>query len=330
MIAFYWGFGMVWFVGFLSSNLPSTSHAQSCFSCTGICHSEPCNCQMGLCSSEMCFIERKPTEIKGSFRITKGCIENPARTQEICDFDHFPDHLQCVCRGHNCNDHIYLLHQSFQYRKNITCRKCSERDPDCGDTCYGHWCHEDSATGASGCGYGPPSLPFFHKGPELFYHTSKICVTMSRGSGVPRRHCICNRPYCNHAKQAYRNAQPPSPHDLPFRQCYNCDVNAQEAAITASCKQNRCIGHYCTFARHQQLLPNGQQITSEKQGCMNVSMSSQIQLGCAKKWLRGEFVEESCACNNYDLCNRDVYTAATSQRNPFRLFILFCLIRNFF
>ncbi|CAJ0581904.1 unnamed protein product, partial [Mesorhabditis spiculigera] len=296
--------------------LPSTSYTQMCYSCSGICHSEPCNCQTGQCAAEHCFIERKPTETRGVYRITKGCVESPSRTQANCDYDHFADHLQCICHGKFCNDHIFLLSHNLQYRKNLTCRKCSERDPDCSETCQGHWCHEDSTTGASGCGYGPPSLPFFFKGPELFFHTSKLCITMSRGSGVPRRHCICNRNYCNQVRQAYRNTQTTSVMpDLPLRQCFNCELTTQDSAVTASCKQNRCRGHYCTFARHQHILPGGQPITSEKQGCLNVSHSDQIHLGCSKKWLQGAYVEESCACNNSDLCNRDSFTASSNYQH---------------
>ena len=150
---------------------------------------------MGSCEADYCFTERKPTEVSGIFRITKGCLKRPARTHHGCDYDHFPDHIQCVCTGDFCNDVVYLRPQ---FRRNITCRHCSERDPECSYTCQGQWCHEDASTGATGCGYGPPSLPFFYKGPELLYHRSKICITMSRGNNAkPRKHCICNTHMCN-------------------------------------------------------------------------------------------------------------------------------------
>ncbi|VDL82731.1 unnamed protein product, partial [Nippostrongylus brasiliensis] len=96
--------------------------------------------------------------------------------------------------GPFCNDHIYV--RSI-VRRNVTCRKCSERDPDCEDKCQGQWCHEDSTTGAAGCGFGPPSLPFFFHGPELLYYRNKVCVTISRGAGKPHKHCICNTNMCN-------------------------------------------------------------------------------------------------------------------------------------
>lgn len=33
------------------------------------------------------------------------------------------------------------------HRQVITCRNCSDREPDCGAECRGQWCHEDSTTG---------------------------------------------------------------------------------------------------------------------------------------------------------------------------------------
>ncbi|CAJ0588307.1 unnamed protein product [Cylicocyclus nassatus] len=55
--------------------LTNPSSAQHCYSCSGTCHSEPCNCQMGSCPSNQCFIEKKPTEERGVFRITKGLLK---------------------------------------------------------------------------------------------------------------------------------------------------------------------------------------------------------------------------------------------------------------
>uniref|UniRef100_A0AC34PXK6 Sodefrin-like factor n=1 Tax=Panagrolaimus sp. JU765 TaxID=591449 RepID=A0AC34PXK6_9BILA len=209
----------------------STIKASNCFSCAGTCHSEPCNCQMGSCKADYCFTERKPTEIPGIFKIVKGCLKRPSRTHHGCDYDHFPDHIQC-------------------------------RDPDCSETCQGQWCHEDTATGSTGCGYGPPSLPFFYKGPELLFHRSKICITMSRGNNAkPRRHCICNTHMCNdfrkqpfifdgnHGAVKYSeesggtNGQPRSrslvtynyaTHKLPLYSCVSCDTTAQDNAMTSS------------------------------------------------------------------------------------------------
>lgn len=132
---------------------------------------------MGSCEADFCFIEKRPTEFAGQFRITKGCVKRPARTRVGCDYDHYADHIQCVCSGDFCND-VILLRPIL--RRNITCRECPERQPDCGKTCQGQWCHEKVSTGGSGCGFGPPALPYFYNGPELLYHRSKICVTISR------------------------------------------------------------------------------------------------------------------------------------------------------
>ncbi|OZC12203.1 hypothetical protein X798_00724 [Onchocerca flexuosa] len=165
-----------------------------CYSCAGTCYNEPCNCQMGSCESDYCFIERRPTDERDHYRITKGCIKRPPRTQMGCDYDRFQDHILCICKGEFCNDMIYIrpIH-----RRTITCRNCSDREPDCGEICRGQWCHEDSITGAAGCGYGPPSLPYFYKGPELLYYRTRMCVTVSRGVSSPRKHCICNTNNCN-------------------------------------------------------------------------------------------------------------------------------------
>lgn len=54
---------------------------------------------MGSCESDYCFIERKPTDVQGRYRITKGCLKRPSRTQTGCDYDHFRDHILCVCTG---------------------------------------------------------------------------------------------------------------------------------------------------------------------------------------------------------------------------------------
>ncbi|KAK6022760.1 hypothetical protein OSTOST_11529 [Ostertagia ostertagi] len=51
------------------------------------------------------------------------------------------------------------------------------------------------------------------------------------------------------------------------------------------------------------------QIVSEKQGCINVTDSSQLQLGCSRKWMHNEYEEVMCACET-DNCNRDDLSAS--------------------
>lgn len=301
--------------------------ASSCYSCAGTCYSEPCNCQMGSCEADHCFIERKPTDIQGRYRITKGCIKRPSRTHLGCDYDHFRDHIQCICAGEFCNDMIFIrpIH-----RRNVTCRKCPERHPDCGESCQGQWCHEDSTTGAAGCGYGPPSLPYFYKGPELLYHRTRVCVTISRGSGKPRRHCICNTNNCNSYRPRYpwesqegitrtRSLLSSSSYDkvLSLQTCVSCEISAHDSAVTAACKQNQCIGHFCTYST-QRLLASGSQrshstpMLTERQGCINVTDSYQIQLGCSHKWMDNEEEELFCACKG-SLCNQNLATASLNH-----------------
>ncbi|WKY13839.1 hypothetical protein Q1695_004574 [Nippostrongylus brasiliensis] len=279
---------------------------------------------MGSCPSNQCFIEKKPTEERGVFRITKGCLRKSPRTLPGCEYEHFSDHVLCVCHGPFCNDHIYV--RSI-VRRNVTCRKCSERDPDCEDKCQGQWCHEDSTTGAAGCGFGPPSLPFFFHGPELLYYRNKVCVTISRGAGKPHKHCICNTNMCNgymkplgrypvsmardgalRSRSLVLSTSDPS---LPYRTCVSCEMNSQDGtSVTSSC-------HFCTFAAQRQITHNSMgragtvQIVSEKQGCINVTDSSQIQIGCSRKWMHNEYEEVMCACES-DLCNRDDMSASAS------------------
>ncbi|KAI6177907.1 TGF-beta receptor/activin receptor, type I/II domain-containing protein [Aphelenchoides fujianensis] len=106
-----------------------------CFNCADICHNEQCNCQTGSCESEFCFTEKRPIEQPGVFRIVKGCVKRPSRTRVGCDFDRTPNAIQCVCTGDFCNDAIYMMRSAF--RRNITCRECNEREPDCSETCRG-------------------------------------------------------------------------------------------------------------------------------------------------------------------------------------------------
>ncbi|RCN29536.1 hypothetical protein ANCCAN_24703 [Ancylostoma caninum] len=160
-------------------------------------------------------------------------------------------------------------------------------------------CHEDSTTGASGCGFGPPSLPFFYKGPELLYYRNKLCVTISRGAGKPHKHCICNTNMCNGLVKPMER-YPPSmtrdaalrsrslalsaaDHTLPLRACVNCEINSHDGgSVTASCKQSKCYGHFCTYVS-QRHLSHGigrsgtVQVVTEKQGCINVTDSSQVR-----------------------------------------------------
>ncbi|KAE9548131.1 hypothetical protein FO519_008661 [Halicephalobus sp. NKZ332] len=214
---------------------------------------------MGSCEADYCFTERKPTEVPGVFRITKGCLKRPSRTHHGCDFDHFPDHIQCVCTGEFCNDAVYIRPQ---FRRNITCRHCGERDPDCSDTCQGQWCHEDASTGVTGCGY------------------------------------VTNK--------------------VPLHTCVSCDITAQDNAMTSSCKQQHCVGHYCTLATQRIILGgnNGprigaQAIIHEKQGCINVTDNLKIQLGCSHKWMNNQEEELLCACVGEN-CNKDLTTASLS------------------
>ena len=54
---------------------------------------------MGSCEADYCFAEKRPSEVAGVFRLTKGCVKRPARVRPGCDFDHFADHVLCVCSG---------------------------------------------------------------------------------------------------------------------------------------------------------------------------------------------------------------------------------------
>ena len=54
---------------------------------------------MGSCEADYCFAEKQPSEVPGIFRLSKGCVKRPSRTRAGCDFDHFSDHVLCVCAG---------------------------------------------------------------------------------------------------------------------------------------------------------------------------------------------------------------------------------------
>ncbi|KAI1720519.1 hypothetical protein DdX_04754 [Ditylenchus destructor] len=310
--------------------------ATICYSCAGTCHAsmgQACNCQIGFCEAEggFCFIEKKPTELSGVERITKGCMKRPSRTRVGCDYDHFADHIQCVCHGDFCNDAIAM--RSIP-RRNITCRECSDRQPDCSRTCQGHWCHE-KVSGASGCGYGPPSLPYFYKGPALLHLRGKTCVTVSRGTSRPHKYCICNSNLCNDFTRSNspaflsgyshksRSVTSLRRHELAheLHECVNCDLTAEENALTSSCKQNRCVGHYCIYATQRLYVGSAgsgsraagpaHAIIHEKQGCINVTDISQVQLGCTHKWMNNEEEELFCTCKGR-LCNEDLSTINAS------------------
>ncbi|EFO20451.1 hypothetical protein LOAG_08040 [Loa loa] len=225
-------------------------------------------------------------------------------------------------------------------RQTIICRNCTDREPDCGEICRGQWCHEDSTAGAAGCGYGPPSLPYFYKGPELLYYRTRMCVTVSRGSSSPRKYCICNTNNCN---IIYKRSMPWNNHlegttrirslflnskenDIPvaLHKCVNCEISTQDIRMIASCKQNQCIGHYCTYATQRLYIGIKQyrtqkSILNERQGCINVTDNHHIQLGCSHKWMSNEEEELHCACIG-DRCNRDL--AIASLNNAIRLTVI--------
>ncbi|UMM32931.1 hypothetical protein L5515_006581 [Caenorhabditis briggsae] len=208
------------------------------------------------------------------------------------------------------------------------------------------------STGASGCGYGPPALPFYYRGPELFYYRSKVCITLSRGAGKPRRHCVCSTNMCNtvynyqfnqynikdREKEGSTRARSltlsATDYTLPLQTCYNCETNTQDATSmshTTNCRSNRCLGHYCTYAaqRHTSKSSMGRSnmvhAVSELQGCMNVSDKSHIQLGCSRKWISDEYEEIHCACKG-SLCNSDSLTATATQSTvPLLLISLFLI-----
>ncbi|ETN85099.1 hypothetical protein NECAME_06565 [Necator americanus] len=113
---------------------------------------------------------------------------------------------------------------------------------------------------------------------------------------------------------------------IPLRTCVNCELNSHDGtSVTSSCKQNRCRGHFCTYAS-QRHLSHGMgrtatvQIVTEKQGCINVSDSSQVQIGCSRKWMHNEYEEVLCACES-DNCNRDDITAAGYARTLINIFV---------
>jgi len=104
---------------------------------------------------------------------------------------------------------------------------------------------------------------------------------------------------------------------VPLHTCVSCDTTAQDNAMTSSCKQQHCVGHYCTLATQRIILGNNgprigaQAIIHEKQGCINVTDNLKIQLGCSHKWMNNQEEELLCACVG-DNCNKDLTTASLS------------------
>ncbi|KAF7638510.1 hypothetical protein Mgra_00002188 [Meloidogyne graminicola] len=258
-----------------------------CYSCSGQCLAgAPCNCQMGSCESDFCFSEKQPSEIPGIFRLSKGCVKRPSRTRAGCDFDHFSDHILCVCGGPGdfCNDNIFM-HVNTANWKNITCRHCQDGRPDCGQTCQGQWCHQKISTGAAGCGFGPPSLPYLYKTTELLQRQQHVCLSISRGGGISSQSfCICGgKNMCNlngdntksdssfissllksfggvrEQQQQQRNQweisltnqkQQLPPPSYPLYDCINCDMSTEDisSSMTSNCRQNKCKGQFCVYA----------------------------------------------------------------------------------
>ncbi|VDD94876.1 unnamed protein product [Enterobius vermicularis] len=299
---------------------------------------------MGSCEADYCYIERKPADGYGKYRITKGCVRRPPRKLLGCDYDYFQDHILCVCYGRFCNDAIYFRPVT---RRNVTCRKCPERDPDCGDTCQGQWCHEDTTTGSAGCGYGPPALPFFYKSLDLLAHRSRICISISRGTGKAHRHCVCKTNNCNDLNRRYQpwekiagdfNAFRFNAHtgnELALHQCVSCEITTHNMATSASCKQDTCIGHFCTYATQRSVITGKRYSTpamSERQGCINVTDSENVQLGCTHTWMDNEEEQLFCACKG-DMCNQDLATASLSEAahivhpSPVALIVLILIYR---
>jgi hypothetical protein len=49
----------------------------------------------------------------------------------------------------------------------------------------GQWCHHKTSTGAAGCGFGPPSLPYLYKTTQLLQRQQHVCLSISRsGRGL--------------------------------------------------------------------------------------------------------------------------------------------------
>lgn len=205
-------------------------------------------------------------------------------------------------------------------RRSVTCRHCSDRDPHCRHTCQGQWCYQDALHGGSGCGFGPPSLPFSYKGPELLNEARRreACITISRGSGQPRIHCICDRDECNDGLgRRHENAHRARSLSLvghadtpPLYDCISCESSMRGSVVSALCKKTYCRGHYCTYTAHRDNR-DGVPMTITTQGCINVTQFDHVQIGCTQKWMSNIKEDIHCACaDNY--CNVDLQRAHRS------------------
>ena len=143
---------------------------------------------------------------------------------------------------------------------------------------------------------------------------------------------------------------------LPYHKCISCDTTAQDNAMTTGCKQQQCMGHFCTLATQRIVsAPNVGRMSvhaqiNEKQGCINVTghhkvcnwwstvkkhICFQIQLGCSHKWMNNEEEELFCACIG-DLCNGDLNTASASKSIPVKPFygllisLVICILSKLF
>lgn len=140
---------------------------------------------------------------------------------------------------------------------------------------------------------------------------------------MPHRYCVCNAHLCNDysSRSPFPSSYPIPPSGytqsksrsvglpkyffavIPFRdfeffsrhfspsqkfyECVNCDLTAEDSSVTSSCKQNRCMGHFCIYATQRLLISSASArgngvgspthaILHEKQGCINVTDSHQV------------------------------------------------------
>ncbi|KAL3084203.1 hypothetical protein niasHT_039329 [Heterodera trifolii] len=343
---------------FLFVLLPPPFLAHFCFSCSGICQAgAPCNCQMGSCQADFCFADKRPSDSTGGvFTLTKGCVKRPQRTRVGCDFAHHSDHVRCICSGNFCNDSVLMRVNTS--RRNVTCRKCSDSRPNCGHTCQGQWCHLHVSTSATGCGFGPPSLPFVYQSYEMFgQRRNRVCVSLSRGNASPHEICVCNSNLCNDppafslslagnsppaAKvqmlsllysvllapekcKANRNGptnRPRGVHRRKGRRRTHCLSATDAGAISVctqpkECSSEEVFNHLGWSGASAGPQGNGavgtqQAMMHERQGCMNTSERTFVQLGCSHKWVANEQEEIFCACRG-NLCNSDLSSASASS-----------------
>ena len=276
--------------------LPVQLEARFCYSCSGQCMAgAPCNCQTGVCEADYCFAEKKPSEVAGVFRLSKGCVKRPSRTTAGCDFEHFADHLLCVCAGPGdfCNDHILIRVNTAAWR-NVTCRNCPDGRPDCGQTCQGQWCHQKTSTGASGCGFGPPSLPYLYQTPDLLRQQPKVCLSLSRGSnGSPHQFCVCVGNLCNEPEQqpGMEGGRVQGPG------LFTSILRSIGGAADQPQQQQRSIGRQWEMAaltkqRHQQFQQQQNQQQPPLHECVSCDLSSEdtaLTSNCRQNRCHGQF-----------------------------------------